>query len=111
MSDQTFDTPMLLSGPFRAPKQMLATQEYDGHVSIHDDAMAEKLGSLHRYEIARSVRAELDQLAEHLERTALATTARKSRKEKADGAADSDPRPDSVDRNAAGFVKADRETS
>jgi len=44
MSNQAFDTPLELSGPFRAPRQMLAEQEYDGHVSIHDDAMAEKLG-------------------------------------------------------------------
>ena len=34
----------VLSGPFRAPKQMLATQEYDGHTSIHDQATAQKLG-------------------------------------------------------------------
>ena len=34
----------VLSGPLRAPKQMLATQEYDGHTSIHDDATAKKLG-------------------------------------------------------------------
>jgi hypothetical protein len=34
----------ILSGPFRAPKQMLATQEYDGHTSIHDNATALKLG-------------------------------------------------------------------
>jgi hypothetical protein len=34
----------VLSGPFRAPKQMLAEQEYDGHTSIHDDATAQKLG-------------------------------------------------------------------
>jgi hypothetical protein len=33
-----------LSGPLRAPKQMLAEQEYDGHTSIHDDATAQKLG-------------------------------------------------------------------
>jgi hypothetical protein len=33
-----------LSGPLRAPKQMLAVQEYDGHTSIHDDATAQKLG-------------------------------------------------------------------
>jgi hypothetical protein len=44
-----FDTPMMrrdgvLSGPLRAPKQMLAVQEYDGHASIHDDATARKLG-------------------------------------------------------------------
>jgi hypothetical protein len=40
----SFDTPLTLSGPLRAPKQMLAEQEYGGHSSIHDDAMAEKLG-------------------------------------------------------------------
>jgi hypothetical protein len=34
----------VLSGPFRAPKQMLAEQEYDGHTSIHDNATAQKLG-------------------------------------------------------------------
>jgi len=44
MSDQPFDTPLVLSGPFRAPKQMLATQEYGGHTSIHDDKTAEDLG-------------------------------------------------------------------
>ena len=33
-----------ISGPFRAPKQMLAEQEYDGHTSIHDQATGEKLG-------------------------------------------------------------------
>jgi len=31
VSDQPFDTPLALSGPFRAPKQMLETQEYGGH--------------------------------------------------------------------------------
>lgn len=31
-------------GEFRYPKQMLGTQEYDGHLSIHDDKMAEDLG-------------------------------------------------------------------
>jgi hypothetical protein len=39
-----FDTPLVLGGPLRAPRQMLAAQEYGGHSSIHDDAMAEKLG-------------------------------------------------------------------
>ncbi len=29
---------------FRHPRQMLGTQEYDGHLSIHDDAMAADLG-------------------------------------------------------------------
>lgn len=40
----TFDTPLTLRGPLRQPRQMLADQEYGGHTSIHDDAMAEKLG-------------------------------------------------------------------
>jgi hypothetical protein len=35
---------LTLAGPLRAPRQMLSEQEYGGHVSIHDDAMAEKLG-------------------------------------------------------------------
>jgi hypothetical protein len=39
-----FDTPLCLAGPLRRPHQMLADQEYGGHTSIHDDAMAEKLG-------------------------------------------------------------------
>jgi len=40
----SFETPLVISGPLRGPKQMLADQEYGGHSSIHDDAMAEKLG-------------------------------------------------------------------
>jgi hypothetical protein len=39
-----FDTQLSLCGPLRRPHQMLADQEYGGHTSIHDDAMAEKLG-------------------------------------------------------------------
>ena len=31
-------------GEYRSPKQMLDAQEYDGHLSIHDDQMAEDLG-------------------------------------------------------------------
>jgi len=31
-------------GEFRYPRQMLGTQEYDEHLSIHDDKMAEDLG-------------------------------------------------------------------
>ncbi len=31
-------------GEFRRPRQMLGTQEYDEHLSIHDDKMAEDLG-------------------------------------------------------------------
>jgi len=37
------DTP-ILCGPLRQPRQMLAEQVYDGHKSIHDDAMAADLG-------------------------------------------------------------------
>jgi hypothetical protein len=33
-----------LCGPLRQPRQMLAEQTYDGHKSIHDDAMAADLG-------------------------------------------------------------------
>ncbi|MGA0600419.1 hypothetical protein ACO2Q3_06900 [Caulobacter sp. KR2-114] len=40
----SFATPLSLAGPLRQPRQMLAEQEYGGHASIHDDAMAEKLG-------------------------------------------------------------------
>src|ERR1700686_952512 len=34
----------LLFGPWRRPAQMLHTQVYDSHASIHDDATAQKLG-------------------------------------------------------------------
>lgn len=40
----SFDSPLSICGPLRRPRQMLADQEYGGHTSIHDDAMAEKLG-------------------------------------------------------------------
>jgi hypothetical protein len=33
-----------LTGPFRAPAQMLADQEYGGHASVHDEAEAARLG-------------------------------------------------------------------
>jgi hypothetical protein len=33
-----------LTGPFRAPAQMLHDQEYGGHASVHDNAEAAKLG-------------------------------------------------------------------
>ena len=44
-----FDTPIsmvdgMMAGPWRQPRQMLASQEYGGHASIHDDATAQKLG-------------------------------------------------------------------
>jgi hypothetical protein len=34
----------IIAGPWRMPRQMLATQQYDSHASIHDDATAQKLG-------------------------------------------------------------------
>ena len=34
----------LLKSEFRKPRQMLSDQEYEGHLSIHDDKMAEDLG-------------------------------------------------------------------
>ena len=40
----SFATVINLAGPLRQPRQMLGEQEYGGHSSIHDDAMAEKLG-------------------------------------------------------------------
>ncbi len=39
-----FDTPLVVSGPFRTPRQMLEEQEIDGHLSIHHDSMAQTLG-------------------------------------------------------------------
>ena len=46
---EAFATPIerndeTLIGPWRTPRQMLASQEYDSHASIHDDAIAQKLG-------------------------------------------------------------------
>lgn len=39
-----FHTPIALCGPWRQPRQMLAEQTYDGHLSIHDDRTAGDLG-------------------------------------------------------------------
>jgi hypothetical protein len=49
MTTPHFDCPLedlgeALAGPWRSPRQMLASQEYDDHASIHDDATAQKLG-------------------------------------------------------------------
>lgn len=44
MRTPAFETPIVITGPLRKPRQMLAEQSYDGHESIHDDAMAAKLG-------------------------------------------------------------------
>jgi len=41
---QAFEERSILCGELRTPRQMLGHQEYDGHVSIHDDKMAEDLG-------------------------------------------------------------------
>ena len=42
--EMAFDRTKIICGELRQPRQMLATQEYDGHLSIHDDKMAEDLG-------------------------------------------------------------------
>lgn len=49
MPARAFDTQLetigqVLAGPWRKPFNMLLDQTYDGHVSLHDDAMAQKLG-------------------------------------------------------------------
>ncbi len=44
MTSQGFSNEITITGPFRAPRQMLADQEYDGHASVHDEATADKLG-------------------------------------------------------------------
>jgi len=44
MTSPFSSTALHLCGPLRQPRQMLAEQRYDGHKSIHDDAMAEGLG-------------------------------------------------------------------
>jgi hypothetical protein len=40
----TFSTPIVIAGPLRNPRQMLAQQLYQGHQSIHDDSTAEAVG-------------------------------------------------------------------
>lgn len=44
MNLEAFPTELTITGPVRAPRQMLADQEYDGHASVHDEATADKLG-------------------------------------------------------------------
>ncbi len=44
MAPLAFDTQLVLSGPFRKPRQMLEDQRVDGHLSIHDDPTAQTLG-------------------------------------------------------------------
>ena len=38
------DTKTIITGPGRAPSQLLAEQSYDGHMSVHDEESAKKLG-------------------------------------------------------------------
>lgn len=44
MTNARFQTEITLTGPVRAPAQMLADQHYDGHASVHDEATAASLG-------------------------------------------------------------------
>ena len=49
MSSRAFDVQLetigqVLAGPWRKPFNMLLEQSYDNHLSLHDDAMAQKLG-------------------------------------------------------------------
>ena len=39
-----FRTPLELSGPLRAPRNMLSAQTYGDHASIHDETTAQRLG-------------------------------------------------------------------
>jgi hypothetical protein len=41
---EPFDQSLSLCGEFRRPRQMLAEQSYGGHLSLHDDKMAQELG-------------------------------------------------------------------
>lgn len=44
MTTPPFSEALAIAGEFRKPRQMLQAQTYDGHLSIHDDRMAENLG-------------------------------------------------------------------
>src|SRR5581483_5547427 len=39
-----FDQSLFICGEYRRPRQMLAQQSYDGHLSLHDDGTAQALG-------------------------------------------------------------------
>src|SRR5271156_3088089 len=41
---EPFDQSLSICGEFRRPRQMLADQSYEGHLSLHDDKMAQTLG-------------------------------------------------------------------
>lgn len=40
----SFTTPLVVTGPSRRPRQMLADQSYGGHASLHDESTAGTLG-------------------------------------------------------------------
>jgi hypothetical protein len=44
MTAAPFSAALAIAGELRKPRQMLQAQTYDGHLSIHDDKMAENLG-------------------------------------------------------------------
>ncbi len=44
LGEPAFATPMLLVGPLRPPRQMLAEQSYGDHASVHDESVASDLG-------------------------------------------------------------------
>ncbi len=44
MDKNIFNTPLILSGPLRMPRQLLEDQKYDGHKSLHDASVADGLG-------------------------------------------------------------------
>jgi len=41
---EAFESSFSICGEYRRPRQMLADQSYDGHLSLHDDRMARDLG-------------------------------------------------------------------
>jgi len=41
---EAFEHSLSICGEYRRPRQMLADQSYDGHLSLHDDKMAQDLG-------------------------------------------------------------------
>jgi hypothetical protein len=44
MGPPHFETALVIAGPLRSPAQMLESQEYGGHTSLHDTATAASLG-------------------------------------------------------------------
>lgn len=74
--DAPFHTPLIhtglttdaetITGPSRAPKQMLADQLYDGHASVHDGETADKLGLVGAPIEGPTHFSQFDPLAYHL---------------------------------------------